>query len=128
MEFVMGENPKIEQGVIPAGTKITFGYYCSTTLENDLRVNLSQERINKAFEDKIKADKNIGRLHISAEYKKELESRNLTQREREALDQAIVYEPDIETLKKIKTILESAGHSQQDLDIVNDMIARQSDS
>ena len=119
---------KQNYGIIPAGTKITFGYYCSTTLENDLRVNLSQERINKAFEDKIEADKNIGRWHISAEYKKELESRNLTQREREALDQAIVYEPDIQTLEKIKITLESAGHSQQDLDIVNDMIEHQSNS
>ena len=94
MEFVMS-NKKQKYGIIPAGTKITFGCYCSTTLENDLRVNLSQERINKALEDKIEADKNIGRWHISAEYKKELESRNLTQREREVLDQAIVYEPDI---------------------------------
>lgn len=115
-----------ERGVIPLGTKIYFGYNCSFILEHDLEVNVSQEKINKKIGEGICADSDLGRLHIRADYKKKLESRDLSQREREVLSQAIVYEPDLQVLKSLKKEFESKGLSQQDLDVLSNVIECQS--
>ena len=122
MEFVMGENQESECGVIPAGTEITFGYYCTTTLENDLKVNLSQEIITRKITEKTARKTGAKHLLVRSDVKKELDSRELSQLEREILNQAFVYEHDLEIIENLKRGLESPDLQQEGRDALNSVV------
>lgn len=113
------DNNQMQQGVIPAGTEIYFGYYCSTTLEHDLKVNLPQEKINRKIIEKIAHVTGAKHLLVSSDIKTELESRDLSQQERNILNQALVYEPSAEVMENIKRELQSPDLQQESRDALN---------
>lgn len=119
--YTNGENQEIEWGIIPAGTEIRFGHYCATTLEHDLKVNLSQEKINKKIIEKTARDKRQEHLLVSSDIKKELELRDLSQQERNILNQAFVYEPSTEVIENIKRELELPDLQQEVRDALNNV-------
>lgn len=113
------DNNQKEYGIIPAGTEITFGHCCTTTLEHDLEVSIPQEIINRKIAERNAHVRGERHLLVRADIKKELESRDLSQQERKILNQAVVYELDPKIIENFKRELESPDLQQKSRDALS---------